>query len=245
MTSHSLPFGPAAGRRSDRFTGIVLTLAVHLALILAWQAAGKLPAMPQAGSDEAMQWLLLPALAPRAEIPVPEPEKIVRRQPGPAPVRAHRSDPVPAPTVQEAPAPAPAPPVVDQQAGTMPGAADILANARRSVGEIDRALRKENRPLIVAPPDSAHIRMREGMEHARAMAPPRMWEAPKVEELVNNTGDGARRTRVITGRRTYCVTERAPTTNVEMIEMHGKQRFTNCPTHEEPARQQVWRTARD
>ena len=87
--------------------------------------------------------------------------------------------------------------------------------------------------------------MREGMEHARAMAPPRLWEAPKVEELVNNTGDGARRTRVITGRRTYCITNRAPTTNVEMIEMHGRQRFTNCPSDEEPPKQQVWRTARD
>jgi hypothetical protein len=127
----------------------------------------------------------------------------------------------------------------------MPSAAMILENARRSVGSIDRALRKENKPLIVAPPDSPQLRMREGMEQARALAPPRLWEAPKVEELVNNTGDGARRTRVITGRRTYCVTERSPVTNVEMIEMHGKIRLTNCPGPETPAKRQEWRTARD
>jgi len=97
----------------------------------------------------------------------------------------------------------------------------------------------------VAPPDSPQIRLRQGMEHAHAMARPRVWEAPKVEELVNNTGDGARRTRVITGRGTYCITQRAPTTNVEMIQMHGWTRLTNCPAHEEPAKPQEWRTARD
>lgn len=243
MSSFFSQRGPAADNRNERLTAVAATVALHLVLIVAWQAAGKLPPMPQAGSDEAMQWLSLPALAPRIATPTPEPEQEVRRQSVPAPVRARRSDPVPALPVQEAPASAP--PAAQEQPAAMPSAADILATARRSVGEIDRTLRKENRPLIVAPPDSAHIRMREGMEHARAMAPPRMWEAPKVEELVNNTGDGARRTRVITGRRTYCITERAPTTNIEMIEMHGKQRFTNCPAHEEPAKQQVWRTARD
>ena len=97
----------------------------------------------------------------------------------------------------------------------------------------------------MAPPDSPQLRMREGMEQAHALAAPRLFEAPKVEELVNNTGDGARRTRVVTGRGTYCVTERSPATNVEMIEMHGKIRLTNCPAHETPARRQEWRTARD
>ena len=97
----------------------------------------------------------------------------------------------------------------------------------------------------MAPPDSPQLRMREGMELARALAPPRLWEAPRVEELVNNTGDGSRRTRVITGNGTYCLTERSPATNVEMIEMHGKQRFTSCPRHETPAKKQAWRTARD
>jgi hypothetical protein len=62
---------------------------------------------------------------------------------------------------------------------------------------------------------------------------------------VNNTGDGARRTRVITANGTYCLTDRAPTTDVEMFEKHGKQRYTTCPKDEEPARQQEWRTARD
>jgi len=245
MSSISQPFPPAPGSGNDRLTGIAVTLAVHLALILAWQLAGKLPQPVQEGSDEAMLWLTPPTPAPEPE--PPEPAREIRRQAAAAPVtavRAARPDPVPPSPVVEVPAAAPAPAVAEAQAAT-PSAAEIMASARRSIGEIDRALRKENKPLIVAPPDSPQIRMRDGMEHARAMAPPRLWEAPKVEELVNNTGDGARRTRVITGRRTYCITERAPTTNIEMIEMHGKQRFTNCPKDETPPKQQVWRTARD
>ena len=50
---------------------------------------------------------------------------------------------------------------------------------------------------------------------------------------------------VITAVRTRCITERSPVTNVEMIEMHGKLRLTNCPQHEDTATQQVWRTACD
>jgi hypothetical protein len=245
MTSLSTPFPSTAGTRNDRLAGVGVTLAVHLALILAWQMAGKLPLTPQEGSDEAMQWISLPTLAPRVEPAAPEPVKEVRPASVVAPVRAARAAPAPVAPVQEAPAAAPAPATADQQPAALPGAADILANARRSVGEIDRTLRKENKPLIVLPPDSPHLRMREGMEQARAMAAPRLWEAPKVEELVNNTGDGARRTRVITARGTYCVTDRAPTTNVEMIEMHGRRRFTNCPAPETPPKQQEWRTARD
>lgn len=234
---------PFAAARHNRLTGIAVTLAVHLALILAWQTANKLPAIAQQGSDEAMQWLTLPTVAPRTEpAPTPAPAA-VRRPTVPAPKQGRPTEAIaiPVPAVQ-----AVAPTQDMQQEGpALPSAESIMQNARRSVGAADRALRKESRPLILAPLDSPQIRMREGMEHARAMAPPRMWEAPKVEELVNNTGDGARRTRVISGDRTYCITNRAPTTNVEMIEMHGRQRFTNCPAHETPAKQQVWRTARD
>jgi hypothetical protein len=156
----------------------------------------------------------------------------------PAPAPADNAASVPAPPTANADAPSPA-------AAQKPSAAQILERAKREAGSIAKALRKENNPYIAAPLDSPQIRLRRGMEQAAAMAPNRLWEAPKVEELVNNTGDGARRTRVITGNGTYCVTERATNTNVEMIEMHGKLRFTNCPEHEEPSKQQSWRTLRD
>lgn len=224
----------------SRSVGLAVMLLVHGLLMLAWQLARTLPA-PVAGDDAAMLWLRVPV--PRM-VDVPP----VRQEAAATPRRSAPLRPVPAvqaltlapePRSADVPAPeAPAEPIT-------PSTAAIMDNARRSIGDIDRALRKERQPVIVLPPDSPQLRLRRGIEHAREMAPPRLWEAPRVVELVNNTGDGARRTRVITGNGTYCLTDRAPTTNVEMIEMHGKQRFTTCPKDEEPARQQEWRTARD
>jgi hypothetical protein len=230
-----------------RLAGIAATVLVHAVLILGWQAARTLPPEGADAESPLTQWIALPppVLEPPEPAPAAPPE--TRRQPQrPATGRPARSAPAEAAPAPSAPAQAPAPIVEDAvDAPARPNAASIVENARRSVAGIDRALRKESKPLIIAPPDSPELRMRRGMEQAHALAPPRLWEAPKVEELVNNTGDGARRTRVISGRRTYCITERSPATNVEMIEMHGKIRLTNCPTHEEPAKRQEWRTARD
>lgn len=214
-----------------RWRGVAVTILVHLGFILAWHMARALPPLQVDGGDEAIVWLREPAPVVRQSLPAALPAPAARR----TPVTAAVSTP---PVTDDAPT-APA----EEQAA--PAAGAMVENALRSVGDIDRALRKERQPTIVAPPDSPQIRMRDKMELARSLAPPRLWEAPKVEELVNNTGDGARRTRVITGNGTYCITERAPTTSIDMIEKHGKQRFTNCPEHEEPAKRQVWRTARD
>jgi len=235
MTSASLH--PTSFPASDRrLGGLALTLLVHALLILGWQMARTPP--EEEGTDAAIQWLRLPPEAvPIAAPPRPRPATPARSG-RPAPSAPAMLDAVPAPSVEEAaPAPAIEAPAVSTES--------FVESARRSAGGIARALRKESRPLIVAPPDSPEIRLRQGVEHAHAMAAPRLWETPKIEELVNNTGDSARRTRVITGRRTYCITERAPTTNVEMIQMHGRTRVTTCPQHETPAKPQEWRTARD
>ncbi len=230
-----------------RSAGLAATLLVHALLILAWQMARTLPA-PVVGDDAAMLWLRVPAPVPAPRIVVVPP---VQPEAAPTPKPGMPLRPVPVPAAQaetsvQTPVPAAvpdAPPTPVESA--IPSTAAIMDSARRSIGDIDRALRKERQPTIVLPPDSPQLRLRRGIEHAREMAPPRLWEAPRVVELVNNTGDGARRTRVITGNGTYCLTDRAPTTDVEMFEKHGKQRITTCPKDEEPARQQEWRTARD
>jgi len=217
-----------------RSAGLAATLLVHALLILAWQMARTLQA-PVAGDDAAMLWLRVPAPVPRiVVVPPVQPEAAPTRKPG-TPLRRVPAAQGETPVQIPVPAPVPDAPPTPLEPAT-PSAAAIMDSARRSIGDIDRALRKERQPTIVLPPDSPQLRLRRGIEHAREMAPPRLWEAPRVVELVNNTGDGARRTRVITGKRTYCLTDRAPTTNVEMIEMHGKQRFTTCPKDEEPAR---------
>jgi len=230
-----------------RSAGLAATLLVHALLILAWQMARTLPA-PVAGDDAAMLWLRVPAPAP---VPAPRIVVVPPVQPEAAPTPKPSTPLRPVPVVQaetpvQTPVPAPVPDTPPTPVeSAIPSTAAIMDSARRSIGDIDRALRKERQPTIVLPPDSPQLRLRRGIEHAREMAPPRLWEAPRVVELVNNTGDGARRTRVITGNGTYCLTDRAPTTDVEMFEKHGKQRITTCPKDEEPARQQEWRTARD
>ena len=251
------PLAPAADRR---LAGLLATVLVHAVLVLAWQMARTPAPAPVEKEGPVMQWLRLPPPAsgtkpapvmPATVTPLPSraapPASFGRRPLRPAPAVPAATSATPAPV--DAPVPiarehAPAPATV-AETPSRPDATAILENARRSVADIDRALRKQNKPLIVAPPDSPQLRMRQGMEQAHALAAPRLFEAPKVEELVNNTGDGARRTRVITGNKTYCITERSPVTNVEMIEMHGKIMLTNCPRHETPAKPQEWRTARD
>lgn len=237
---------PGAGA-DRRLAGAGLTVLVHAGLILGCHLARQ-PAPAQPDSLEpAIQWLQLPAPAPRIDSPAaPAPAQTSRRaapaaasRPSTRPVADAPTAPTAPPPQQQTAAQAPPPPPA------APSVDSILDNARRSAGDIERALRKERLPTIVAPPDSPEIRMRERMGEAHQLAPPRSWEAPRVEELLNQTGDGARRTRVITGRGTYCITERSPVTIIDMIEKHGKQRFTNCPQHETPAKAQEWRTARD
>jgi hypothetical protein len=244
---------------SDRRLGLLLTALVHLALVIAWQAARTLPAPAPAeeGARSRILWLPLPLPRPAPrdmEAAPPRKETAARpiqlhQRPVPAltlpPAPAIESRPAPAPAAVPAPAQAQAPNAGAQTAPAKPSAEQILERARRDIGGIDKALRKENKPYIAAPLDSPQIRLRRGIEQAAEMAPNAWYQAPKTEELVNNTGDGARRSRVITGNGTYCVTERSPATSIDMIEKHGKLRLTNCPQHEEPAKRQEWRTLQD
>ncbi|WP_332848010.1 hypothetical protein [Massilia sp. S19_KUP03_FR1] len=222
--------------------GVAVTLVVHLLLLLGWTMARRPPALED-GPRTAITWIDLPA-----PVALPAPRRVASpAAPSAAPAAAQRRPVLVAPTIS-APAPAitVAPPAsLSADAPAPPGAETIMERARRSAGAVDRALRKENRPYIVAPLDSPQIRMQNGMAKAHDMAPPKLWEAPKVEEMVNQTGDGMRRTRVITGNGTYCISERATNASVETIERHGKLRLTNCAQHEDTATQQEWRTARD
>jgi hypothetical protein len=235
---------------TDRRYGLLLTVLVHAALLAGWQAMRTLPvpAPVEDGLRTRIFWIPLP-LRKDAAPPQAHPRLALPQLPARITMPASITIPAPVKTPTQAPAPAESP-AAGTEAPTptptpTPSAIQILERARRDIGGIDKALRKENRPYIAAPLDSPQIRLRRGIEEAGAMAPNKLWEAPKVETLVNDTGDGARRSRIITGNGTYCITDRAPTTSIDMIEKHGKQRFTSCPQHEQPATQQAWRTLQD
>ena len=229
--------------RDRRHVGIAVTIVVHAALILGWQMTRRPLAVTPDPPRSTIQWIRLPAPA------VPRPRRkneseSEEREPARAPA-APRAGAITLPRVNVPAAPAVAPPADAPAAASTapvtaapPTGATLLERARRDAGAIDRALRKENNPYIVAPPDSPQIRLRKGIAAAARLG-------PGMDELVNNTGDGARRTRIVTGGSTYCMTERAPTTSIDMIEKHGKWRQTNCPEHESTANAQEWRTARD
>jgi hypothetical protein len=240
----------AAYRLPERRAGaLALTVLVHAALLLAWHTAQH-PLVADGGArPREFQWVWLPAPVP-ASTPAPAPQRTAT-PPLPAASRQARNASAstqaapetqmiavpatkadPAPAAPPAPAPAPAPP-------------STLQRALRDAGAVDRALRKENNPYIVAPLDSPQLRMRRGLEAAHDAAPTKWYEAPRIDELVNNTGDGARRTRVRSGGGTYCITEVSPASSIDTIEKGGKTRITSCPAHETPAGKQEWRTARD
>jgi len=63
-----------------RLAGVGLTALVHLALIVGWQMARQAPQAVPDGLQPAIQWLLLPAPAPRTEPPA-----VVPPPPPPAP----------------------------------------------------------------------------------------------------------------------------------------------------------------
>jgi hypothetical protein len=258
-----------------RFGSIALIVLVHAALLLAWLGARTAPSMPDA-PRQAIQWAWLPApravkphdpLHDTLHDPLHQPLRDSARKPlrsmpqqvlpgpaatpralAPAPASGSGSGSggMAAPT-----APADATPFSGLPAGSVAApAADpapgLAERARKAAGAVDRALRKENRPYIVAPPDSPQIRLRKGIEAAADMAPNAWYQAPKIAELVNNTGDGRHHTRVISGGGTYCINERAPTESIDTIETLGKQSpHLTCPAHETPASAQEWRTARD
>jgi hypothetical protein len=225
--------------RDRRPVGLAVTIAVHALLLLGWHLTRRLPitAAPDPVRTT-IQWIRLPAPPAR---PQPRREEEAR----PEPIRVPARVPAPAITLLPPPSVPAAPPVAAASAApasTAPtgaaNAAAMLERARRDAGAVDRALRKENYPYIVAPLDSPQIRMRKGIAAAGHME-------PGMDALVNNTGDGARRTRVVAGGQTYCMTERSAATSIDMIEKHGKWRQTNCPDHESTANGQEWRTARD
>ena len=226
--------------RDRRHVGIAATVLVHVVLILGWQMTRRPPAVTPDPPRSTIQWIRLPAPI------VPQPRTREKEEQAPARQPAvPRAGAITLPRVTVPAAPAVTPQAADTPAASAPATpaapsagATMLERARRDVGAIDRALRKENNPYIVAPPDSPQIRLRKGIAAAARLG-------PGEDELVNNTGDGAHRTRVVPGGITYCVTERSPATSIDMIEKHGKTRITNCPEHESTASSQEWRTARD
>lgn len=238
-----LDFMPPPAPR--RYVAIALTLLAHVLLLLGWQHARRLPAIDRDDSPR-IQWV---NIAPPTPVTAPTPTPTPPPRPVPASVASALAGkpaaaPPPPREAPAAPAVEPAPPTVaaDPPAPD-PDAAEIMRQARRSIGAIDRELRKANpgQP-ITAPLSNAATRLEQGVQAAADAAPNRWYEAPKVTEIIDPGPYARRRYRVVGARGTYCITvESNHAPDGIDIGRHGiQQKKTTCEETEQAATKQKW-----
>lgn len=230
-------FPPPLLRHDRRLAGLAATVALHLALLLGWHATREDAPEPERDEAARIQWVrIAPPRPVRKSPPTPAAARpaatrhaapaITQRPPASAPDPKHVTDTVPA-----------------AEAAPERSAADMMAQARKDIGKIDQALRKQF-PLrgIQAPPDSPQIRLVKGIELAAELAPPKWYEPAKMQEILDPGGYGRRRYRVITSSGTYCITmesNHAPD-GIDSMKNGIKPKLTTCPAHEAPATTQKW-----
>ena len=207
-----------------RAPGLLLIVLLHAGL-----AYVIVQSRPRLATDEnlpqgpAISWLRHTLPAPPKPLPLPLPgikpaAARVPRLPS-LPIVAPVSRPLPAASVAQAPAPAKPEAITAPPA---PSAADILAQAKRDVGTIDRELRKEfpqrgEQKLD----DTGFKRMQQGFAEAYAAVPPKWYEASKIEEVGANEARGSRTYKITSALGTLCVTTGAG--------RNGETTIGNCP----------------
>jgi hypothetical protein len=215
-----------------RIAGLAATLALHVALLWCWQLWRHQAANTGQAIDR-IQWV---DVQPKKVIRTPSPKSAVP----PVAKRAVAREAAAAPPVQAAmPSEAPAEPAAEIAPG--PGHDEILAQARKNIGQISKDLGREfPEQKIKKPRDTPWTRFEKGIELANELAPPKWYEAPKIKELVDPGGYGRRRYRVITANGTYCITyesNHAPD-GIDVISKGMQQKKTTCPEHELPPTKQ-------
>lgn len=204
-----------------RAPGLLLIVLLHAGLAyVVLQSRPRLAADGHLPQGPAIAWLRYTPPAPPKPVPIPLPstkpaaERVPRRT-----ISAPVSRPLPPPAAEPAPAPARPEAITAPPA---PSAADILAQAKRDVGKIDRDLRKEfpqrgEQKLD----DTAFKRMQQGFAEAYAAVPPKWYEASKIEEVGANEARGSRTYKITSALGTLCVTTRAG--------KNGETMIGNCP----------------
>ena len=230
MTTFAAPY--------RRAPGLLLITVLHLALLYAFLQTRRQPDHDDAPRGPAIQWLRQTPPAPARARPAPRPagKPATARQaaplarprpapplPGPVPAPVQIPAPVPAPAASQLEAAAAVPPAAEPAIPARPGAADILAQAKRDVGKIDKDLRKEFPQRGVEKfDDTGFKRMQQGFAEAYAAVPPKWYEASKIEEIGANEARGSRTYKITSALGTLCVTTRAGKQGETMIGMCPK-----------------------
>jgi hypothetical protein len=215
---------------------------LHLALLAGLSRATPPLQQPTASWTEAVRIIAAP-VRPVSALPVlPRllPATPIKATRAPAPVAERQLHP-PLPAATSSPQP-PAAAETAHRPEAEPAAAqrsadDIMLQARRDLGGIDKQLRSE-RPqgIVVAPADSSRRRLDKAFDRAAAAAPGGLLEAPKVEELLDPGGYNRKRYRVVGALGTYCVTyesNHAPD-GIDSMQNGIRPKNRTCPAFEQP-----------
>lgn len=222
----------------QRATAIAVTIGIHvLVLGLFYLSRPTLEAQPDGRSM--VFWFVKEKVAEKLPAvtlpPARPPARPARPTAVPVPPRSTSSAlPAPPVAVTEAPSSPEAPSVTAPAAA--PGAEDIMNQARKDAGGIDRELRNQiPKGLVRAPISTPYKRFVKGVELANEMAPTAWYEAPKIKEVINPGGNGARRYRV----GNYCLSyydNRNRAGNDPIGNGIAKPTVpTICPPNEQPA----------
>jgi hypothetical protein len=230
-----MPAQPTDFPPQHRLYGVAATIAVHLLLICGWLLMRQAKVDNQGAPAEAIQWVDVKPPKASGVARTPAALAVARKTP-----LAPRVTVAPAAPVAEAVVSAPAPEAAAVPVRSMD---DLMQQARRDLGKIDKDLKKEfPQRGIRAPIDTAQKRLVKGIELANELAPPKWHQAPKIAEMIDPSGEGRRRYRVVTAGGTYCLTYDG--VNTPNGRDHGTQpstpKMTNCPLDEEPAKAQAW-----
>ncbi|HEU4817750.1 hypothetical protein [Janthinobacterium sp.] len=203
-----------------RAPGLLLIVLLHAGLAyVVLQSRPRLAADEHLPQGPAIAWLRYTAPAPPKPVALPSAKPAAERLPRriiPAPA----SRPLPPPAAEPAPAPATPEAITAPPA---PSAADILAQAKRDVGKIDKDLRKEFPQRSGEKfDDTGFKRMQQGFAEAYAAVPPKWYEASKIEEVGANEARGSRTYKITSALGTLCVTTRAGKQGETMIGMCPK-----------------------
>lgn len=206
-------------QRQTRWPGLLLTGVAHVAAVYFLLQSQLVTDLPRAPRDT-IQWLL-----PLPEVEVMRVAHRVKTQPA-APRRISPvAEPVPATPIavgESEPAPAPDDPLAQIQAEPHPPSTDnMLAQAKRDAGKIDKELRNTfpiAQPL--PPPDSKQARLQRGFDAAREAVPPKWYQGARIVELSTPDGENKTRTyKIITALLPYCIN----------IFPDGTKSYTECP----------------
>ena len=95
---------------------------------------------------------------------------------------------------------------VETPAPPAPSAADIVAQAKRDAGKIDRELRRQfPQRGFQKKEDTAFQRMQQGFADAYAAVPPKWYEASRIEEVGADAKSGIRVYKITSALGSICV----------------------------------------